>query len=93
MVVTIYAIDRNGATTNIVLETAVDNQEDRYAELLDVVSLAADPASLPANYYVYLSGPGAAGSGQPGFARYLRVKVGQNSGASITLDVKAILKP
>jgi len=93
IIATVYALDRNGANTTIVeLITAVDNSEERYVVLNGVASLSADPASYPATYMVYQAGPGV-GDEACGFARFLRVQVVQAAGASITLDVKAILKP
>ena len=89
---TVYALDRNSGTTTVAIQTAVDNDEDRYLELATLATLAADPGSYPATYNIYLSGPGEAGTNQPGFARYLRVTAEQASGASITMDVRGIFK-
>ena len=93
VLITVYALDRNSGTTNIKLETAVDNQDDRYIQLAELADLTSDPGAYPATYNIYLAGPGVAGTGQPGFARFLRVALTQAAGASITLDCRAILKP
>ena len=94
VLLTAIEMDRNGGTTSVILDTAVDLAEDRWAELCTIKSFTADPASFPHNELVYLGGPGAGGgSDHPGFARYLRVIIDQAAGASITLDVKAVLKP
>ena len=92
IVATVYALNRNGGTTSIRLDTAVDNQDDRFVLLSTVKDLTGDPASYPAPFMIYLAGPGV-GTGHPGFARYIRVTLTQVAGASITLDGKAILKP
>ena len=89
---TLFEFTRNGGTTTITLQTAVDNQDDRYVDLAELASITGDP-STPYTRYIYLAGPGAAGADQPGFARFMRVKITQAAGASIALDVKAILKP
>ena len=92
IIATLYEFTRDGGTTTITLQTAVDNQDDRYVDLADLAVITTDP-SVPFTQYVYLGGPGVAGTDQPGFARFMRVKITQAANATITLDVKAILKP
>ena len=93
LMLTVYALNRNSGTTTIKVETAVDNQDDRYIDLAELADLTSDPGAFPATYMIYLAGPGVAGTGQPGFARFMRVALTQAAGASITLDCRAILKP
>lgn len=66
---------------------------------MDLVQITetTPPASMPGHWYWYLKGAGvssdgSASSGQPSFARYLRVKVAQPSGKYITLQIDALLK-
>ena len=90
---TVYALNLNSGTTTVDIQTAVDNQDDRYMTLATIATISGAPGSFPATYNIYLAGPGEAGTNQPGFARYLRVVASQAAGASITMDVRAILKP
>ena len=92
IVVTIFdGTVAGGSTTDVFLDTAVDNAEERWVGLTRLVSLTANP-SPPETHYVYLEGPGTGPSGYPGFARYLRVVVDQDANSELTFDVRAIMK-
>jgi hypothetical protein len=94
IILNVVALNRNSGTTKVMLQTAIENRDEQYADLTELASFAADPGSYPYVYHVYLAGPGAgAGSNRSGFGRYLRASVTQASGAVITLGIRAIVKP
>lgn len=91
IVVTIFdGTVAGGSTTDVFLDTAVDNAEESWVGLTTLFSLTANPTA-PETHYAYLQGPGGTG-GYPGFARYLRVAVDQNAASDLTFDVRAIMK-
>lgn len=94
VVITAYAGDVNNGPTTVTLQTAVDNNEGEYATLVELESYAAQ-FEFPDTTMVYLQGPGIAGDEGvcTGFARYLRARVEQDDASTITLGIKAILKP
>ena len=89
---TIAQISRNGQPVIILVQTAIDNREEAYMTIASV-TYAADPAVIPHLEHLYLAGSTNGASSAPGFARYLRIRVDQDPGASITIQAKAVLKP
>lgn len=91
----IFAVVQNmsgSGTAVVTLDTAADNRTEQFLELGDVVSYTTAP-SFPDATYCYFAGSSAA-SNTPGFGRYLRVKVAFGAaGDSLTLGIKAVLKP
>ena len=84
-------------STQVWLQTAVDNSDDRYADLAMIANISFDPSpSIPDSFYIYMqgAGPGGTPDAWPGFARYLRIRVAaDDNSSSLTFDVKAIMKP
>ena len=78
--------------TIIGLRAGIDRHDQHFASYVTLATIGTS-LTTPAVYYVYLAGPGTGGSGTPGFPPYLRVFVAQDNGDSVTLEVKAILKP
>ena len=83
-------------TTQVWVQGAVDNVDERYSDLALLASVTEDVASdVPDSFYAYLQGPGeGAGNKYPGFPRYLRIRVApDHNDSSLTFDVRAIMKP
>ena len=91
LMIHITNMDVNSGTTTITVETAIDNYDDQWHDL--VTKTYTSNPELPTTVFYYLAGSTTGSSTAPGFARYLRAKVDQASGASITLGVKALMKP
>ena len=92
IVMLISQFSNASGNTVIGLRAAIDKHDQHFANYVTLATIGTS-LTTPAVYYVYLAGPGTGGSGTPGFPPYLRVFVAQDNGDSVTLEVKAILKP
>ena len=83
-------------TTSVWVQGAVDNVDERYADIAQLATITDDVASdIPDTFYIYMQGPGSGGPADyPGFPRYLRIRVAADDNASsLSFDVRAIMKP
>jgi hypothetical protein len=91
MMIDIPNMNVASGTTTIQIATAVDNRDEQYVPMYDLQYTAAP--SEPKKWLYFADSCDNGQNQTPGFARYLRVLVDQQSGSSVTLGIKAVLKP
>lgn len=83
-------------TAAVTVLTAIENRDEHFLECgsgATIVTINGTPGSYPQKFFNYFAGSGTA-SATPGFARYLRIKVDfAQATDTMTLGVKAVLKP
>jgi hypothetical protein len=88
-----FAIDMAGDTTEIWLDTAIENRTGQWSEIGPLETFpSSPPPTVPLTSMKYLQGTTSNGV-WTGFGRYLRIRVHQGPGASITFKVTALMKP
>lgn len=83
-----------GMTLTVSLQTALDNREDHYVELAELVQYSSfSPPTPPDKTSVYLGQSTSGSSTAPGFGRFLRLHVAGGSAWTLTVGVKLLMKP